>query len=215
MKEEVSVNMLRLNEDLAIISEATGNSTKSDKDLDLMFIMDCTGSMGSWISTCQKEIIKIVGKIIDENSGCKVRVSFVGYRDFDMGDRSFSVLDFTEDIRGFKNFVNEVRADGGSDEAEDICGGFEKAIKQSWSENSTKVAVIVADAPCHGREYHNDEDTHDYYPDGDTKGRCLRRQTAELASMEVDLYAIKINNSTNTMFRVLNTSYKPVAKKEI
>jgi hypothetical protein len=33
--------------------------------------------------------------------------------------------------------------------------------------------------------------------------------------MEVDLYAIKINNSTNTMFRVLNTSYKPIAKKEI
>jgi hypothetical protein len=46
-----------------------------------------------------------------------------------MGNRSFSVLDFTEDIKGFKNFVNEVRADGGSDEAEDICGGFEKAIR--------------------------------------------------------------------------------------
>jgi hypothetical protein len=52
MKEEVSLNMLRLNEDLAIISEATGNKVKSDKDLDLMFIMDCTGSMGSWIATC-------------------------------------------------------------------------------------------------------------------------------------------------------------------
>lgn len=75
--------------------------------------------------------------------------------------------------------------------------------------------MIVADAPCHGREYHNSESTNDYYPDGDTKGRCLRKQTAELASMEVDLYAIKINNSTNTMFRVLNTSYKPIAKKEI
>ena len=98
-----------------------------------------------------------------------------------MGHRSFSVLDFTEDIRDFKKFLNKVQADGGDDEAEDLCGGFEKAIEQSWSENSTKVAMIVADAPCHGREYHNNRDTVDNHPDGDTQGRCPRRQIEKLA----------------------------------
>ena len=33
--------------------------------------------------------------------------------------------------------------------------------------------------------------------------------------MEVDLYAIKIDNSTDPMFRVLNNNYKSIAKKEI
>lgn len=48
MNQEVSANMERLNQDLQIINKAT-NSTVQGGDLDLMFIMDCTGSMGSWI----------------------------------------------------------------------------------------------------------------------------------------------------------------------
>jgi hypothetical protein len=56
-------------------------------------------------------------------------LSFVGYRDFDMEEMSFEVLDFTEDIEKFTDFVLEVDANGGGDDAEDICGGFEHALK--------------------------------------------------------------------------------------
>ena len=62
----------------------------------------------------------------------------------------------------------------GRDDAEDVCGGFEKALNQSWSSSSTKVAIIVADAPCHGRMYHNSDETSDRYPGGDPNGRCLK-----------------------------------------
>jgi hypothetical protein len=31
-----------------------------NKDLDIMFIIDCTGSMGSWIDACKKEIKSII-----------------------------------------------------------------------------------------------------------------------------------------------------------
>ena len=33
--------------------------------------------------------------------------------------------------------------------------------------------------------------------------------------MKIDIYGIKISNDTDTMFKVFNTSYKGVAKKDI
>jgi hypothetical protein len=156
MRNELSENLPRLYQDLNIIKDAC-KTTLGGGDLDLMFIMDCTSSMSSWISACQQEIMKIVNKIKDEND-CKIRISFVGYTDFDQkGEDLYSILDFTEDIDKFSDFVYKVRARGGGDAAEDMCGGFEKALVQSWSKKSTKVAVIVADCPCHGSEFHNDK----------------------------------------------------------
>ena len=128
MRNELSGNLPRLYEDLNVIRDAC-RTTLSGGDLDLMFIMDCTSSMSSWISTCQQEIMKIVNKIKDEND-CKVRISFVGYTDFDQQyGQLYSIQDFTEDVDKFSKFVYNVRARGGGDAAEDMCGGFEKAIR--------------------------------------------------------------------------------------
>ena len=214
MRNELSENLPRLYQDLNIIKDAC-KTTLGGSDLDLMFIMDCTSSMSSWISACQQEIMKIVNKIKDEND-CKIRISFVGYTDFDQkGEDLYSILDFTEDVDKFSDFVYKVRARGGGDAAEDMCGGFEKALVQSWSEKSTKVAVIVADCPCHGSEFHNEKDYDDDYPLGDPNGRCPKRQISTLASMGIDIYGVKIYDRTDTMFKVFNTSYKPIAKKDI
>ena len=51
MRNELSGNLPRLYEDLNVIRDAC-RTTLSGGDLDLMFIMDCTSSMSSWISTC-------------------------------------------------------------------------------------------------------------------------------------------------------------------
>ena len=215
MRNELSQNLPRLYQDLNIIKDACKTTTFSGGDLDLMFIMDCTSSMSSWISACQKEIMNIVSMIQDEND-CKIRISFVGYTDFDQEHRElYSILDFTENVDKFSDFVYKVRARGGGDAAEDMCGGFEKALQQSWSEKSTKVAVIVADCPCHGSEFHNDKDFSDDHKNGDPKGRCPKKQISKLADMKIDIYGIKITEYTDTMFKVFNTSYKPIAKKDI
>ena len=47
------------------------------------------------------------------------RVSFCGFRDINDAER-FSVHRFTEDIRSVKNFISNVRAEGGGDIPEDI-----------------------------------------------------------------------------------------------
>jgi hypothetical protein len=64
-----------------------------------------------------------------------------------------------------------LRAYGGDDGPEDVAGGFEKALEQNWT-SKTKYAVLIADAPCHGSKYHDDQDD---YPDGDPKGRQVEQ----------------------------------------
>ena len=106
----------------------------------------------------------------------------------------FSILNFTEDVDRFSKFVSKVDARGGADAAEDVCGGFEKALKQSWSKKATKVAVIVADAPCHGSEFHNDEYYSDFWKFGDRDGRCPKAQIKEFALEGIDTYGIRITD---------------------
>jgi len=170
MRDELHCNMKKLCKDLMIIEQmqtkfygkehrstkkavmnsiAKVSKNRSATDLDLMFIMDCTSSMSSYISQCKRDINEIVRTIKEENNGVKVRISFVGYRDFDQGDRSMSVLGFTKEVEVFEKFMLGVRAAGGGDAAEDMAGGFEQVLKQSWGNNSTKVGIIICDAPCH------------------------------------------------------------------
>ena len=53
-------------------------------------------------------------------------------------------------------------ASGGADTPEDMAGAIKEAKKLAWKK-PTKIAFIIADAPCHGEEFHKFEDS---YPDG-------------------------------------------------
>jgi vacuole morphology and inheritance protein 14 len=101
MKAELFANIQKLNEHLRIIVEKSVGILEK-KSLDLMFIMDCTSSMSSWIRVCKQEIQTIVDRIIVANQGCDVRLSFIGYTDFDQkNQKMFDILDFTSDPQEF------------------------------------------------------------------------------------------------------------------
>lgn len=44
--------------------------------------MDCTASMDKWIEACKNELKTIVDYILSEHEGTKIRIAFIGYRDF-------------------------------------------------------------------------------------------------------------------------------------
>ena len=60
-------------------------------EVDLVFCMDCTGSMGAYIKWAKRSIEAIARKLI-EVEGCKLRFGVVAYRDYNDKDsvRSFS-----------------------------------------------------------------------------------------------------------------------------
>ena len=68
------------------------------KDLDMMFIIDCTASMGSWIEACKEEIIAIIECVKAQQFGIKIRVSIVAYRDHCDGANIAEIFPFSENI---------------------------------------------------------------------------------------------------------------------
>ncbi len=77
-------------------------------DLDLMFIMDCTGSMSSWIAKCKDELKNIIAHVKSQHEGVSVRIAFIGYRDICDKENEFSIKGFTEDIDGMTKFIGGI-----------------------------------------------------------------------------------------------------------
>ena len=62
--------------------------------------------MSSWIKVCKQEIDTIVTRITAMSQGCDVRLSFVGYTDFDQKKNGmFDILDFTDSSEEFRSFM--------------------------------------------------------------------------------------------------------------
>jgi len=183
-----------------------------EKILDLCLIMDCTGSMSSWMSHCKDTLGSVIDDTIQKDPDCKVRVSFVGYRDF-CDERIFAIHDFSYNSAAVKSFMNGESASGGGDAPEDIQGGLRRALDLNWSDmdDSIKLAFLCADAPCHGSQYHNERDD---YPDGNPCGLVLEELVKEFSDRDILLTCYKITNSTEAMYEIIRNAYQQGAEQD-
>ena len=87
------------------------------------------------------------------------------------------VLPFTDEENSAKKFLEALTLQYGFDVAEDIAGGFQKALEQQW-ESKTRYAILIADSPAHGTKYHDLPIGMDYdrYPEGDPESHQLEDQ---------------------------------------
>ena len=123
--------------------------------VDVCFCVDCTISMQHWIEEVKHKVVAIASAIRQYERVSSVRLAFVGYRDYFFPER-FVVFPFTDNWEQFARSVQSVEAQAcpGNDEPEDLLGGLDQALKLQW-QSRTRVLILIADAPCHGKEYHN------------------------------------------------------------
>ena len=95
-----------------------------ENSLDLMFIVDCTSSMGRWINACRYKIPPMIDFIQSKNPGTFIRVSVVCYRDYSDQHFQYQVLPFTSDIDQLELFLSLLVPLGGNDIPEDVAGGL-------------------------------------------------------------------------------------------
>lgn len=119
--------------------------------LDLAFVMDCTGSMGEYIKTAQNNIRKIVEEIVSSEKS-DVQLSLIEYRDHPPQDSTFVTRthDFTKSVSKMRSWLENCSADGGGDTPEAVADGLHELLKLNWRSESTKIGVLIADAPPHG-----------------------------------------------------------------
>ncbi|CAD7696787.1 unnamed protein product [Ostreobium quekettii] len=119
---------------------------------DLCFVVDCTGSMAAYIREVKNKVKEMVDDITSRFRYLKVRIAFVGYRDFCDGDDRLDVFNFNRDVKKFTDFVEGRKPFGGGDFPEDVFGGLNAAINLNW-ESETRILIHIADAPCHGDKF--------------------------------------------------------------
>ena len=69
--------------------------------------MDCTASMTEWIEESKKVLLQLIDTVVATQPGVKVRVAFIGYRDFS-DDKQYLVHTFTENVQSIRNFIATV-----------------------------------------------------------------------------------------------------------
>ena len=126
--------------------------------LDILFLLDATGSMADEIDQIKNTLLSIASRISDLPSKPDLRFGMVAYRD--RGDDFVTrVYDFSDDVESFRNTIRSVRADGGNDEPESLNEAYRVAIHEpEWRlANAVRLIFLIADAPPH-LDYANDYD---------------------------------------------------------
>ncbi|MCL1942441.1 MAG: carboxypeptidase regulatory-like domain-containing protein [Candidatus Azobacteroides sp.] len=118
--------------------------------VDILFVVDATGSMQDEINYLQAELYDVIEKVKKDNAQLQLRMGSVFYRDH--GDAYLtraSLLD--ENIDKTINFIGQQHADGGGDEPEAVDYALiESVAKMNWNENAlSRIAFLILDAPPH------------------------------------------------------------------
>lgn len=131
------------------------------KALEMVFVLDTTGSMGGLIEGAKQRIWGIINEVQQSPSHPSVRVGLVAYRDH--GDQYVTqILPITNDLDKVYTTLMDYRADGGGDGPEDVrqalADGVMKAGWSKASDNTAQVVFLVGDAPPHD-DYAQEPDT--------------------------------------------------------
>src|SRR5262249_12967870 len=114
--------------------------------LDLAFVIDSTGSMGSSIAGVIQSAKEMAQPL--QTSGENYRVAVVDYKDTDQGDPYAAQVDtpFTNDLSEIFAGLGALTAAGGGDDPEAVYSGVMTAITQlSWRSGVRKVLIVMGD----------------------------------------------------------------------
>ena len=201
-------------EDTIIVGKMT--SKNISPSVDLCFMVDCTGSMGSWIEGVKNNVKLLRDKLAAQFLSCDLRFAFVRYTDYDLPECTRTTkLDFTKDQTSFHQFVSGIVADGGGDGPEDIMGALKVTLSTlSWRPGVDKVLIHIADSPCHGTQYHDGGG--DTYPNGDPAGISHDKMMQLVVNNNVHYWFGYIQKQyTDKMISVFNESLQRLSDNRL
>lgn len=132
--------------------------------VDIVMCIDATGSMQPIIDKVKDNALKFyedLNQVMEEKGKAidTLRVRIIAFRDYYYdGDESMITSDFFElpdQKTQFKNFVDQITADGGGDEPETGLEAIALAIKSPWNKTGDKkrqIVVVWTDASAHPLE---------------------------------------------------------------
>ena len=128
--------------------------------LDLVFMIDATGSMGDEIDKLKRSMLAMADQIAQLPGQPDICYGLVTYRD--RGDAFITrTHDLTNDLGAFQGLLAKVQAQGGGDTPEALNEALHEVVHGlAWRTDAARLVVLVADAPPHldygGPQYDTD-----------------------------------------------------------
>lgn len=119
--------------------------------LEVVFVFDSTGSMGSSIRATKEgiaQMLDVLRALVPD-----ARFSLVTYRDKGAGeDYLVRSLPLDRDFYAAVNWMQSVEAGGGGDTPEAVLAGLRESFRQDFRRGARRVVVVAGDAPPHDRD---------------------------------------------------------------
>lgn len=131
--------------------------------LDVVFVVDTTGSMDPFFSPVQQAIKNFVGQLSNLPFKPKLSFGLVEYRDYEGGfgeAKPLRIHPLTQDVNRFVKTIEELNSDGGGDDLEAVFDAVKAGLTQTkWTDNlSERIVILIGDFA--GHEPGSDQNPH-------------------------------------------------------
>lgn len=146
--DQAAQGLLRRGQKDAVEVQLGGTQAPQRARLDLVFLIDATGSMADEIHKLKSSLRSIAADAARLPSRPDFCFGLVAYR-----DRTDPFLlrshDFTHDLGAFQKVLDQLQADGGGDYPEAMSEALHEAVHRlGWrGDGATRMVVLLADAP--------------------------------------------------------------------
>jgi Mg-chelatase subunit ChlD len=168
----------------AMLADATRTGVG---ELDLVFLVDETGSMGAYIEEVKRRLLEII-KALRAAPLCRsLRIGLVSYRDHPPQETTFvsRVVPLTDIFETIQEGVQRMQAKGGGDGPESVTDGLYDLVRLAYRPRAARVVVWVGDAPPHGVEPKGDG-----FPGGCPCGHHWYAQAESCREMGIVVHAV-------------------------
>ncbi len=143
----------------ALMQQINRDGVRPGEPVDLVYVVDTTGSMGDDIQEAREQMRAILTDLSTRNPDR--RVGIVAYRDREDDYVSQTFLSLDADDDRIQAGITALEVDGGGDLREHVYAGLDEALRnQAWRAGAAHHIVLIGDAPPHD-DYRDDPRTFD------------------------------------------------------
>ena len=184
------------------INKILSDNITEEKVFDLLFVIDATGSMSSYIRAAKDETENISKELRSLYPEYNFQYGYIFYRDpIDSHEDKHEVINLTNKVNTLPEQIKKIRAYGGGDLPEDWVGAFKLANEKITWRNGIKVIIHLADAGAHGKEF----TLSDSYPEESDK---LKVELLKCCQKKIKIFGYVITEDARHSFNQSQKYYR-------
>jgi len=188
--------------ELKTIKKILSDVNSSINEFDIVFIIDSTGSMSSYIEAAKSEAKNISEELSKKFPDMDFQYGYVFYRDpIDSKGDKHEIINLTNDVNSLPEQISKIAAYGGGDLPEDWVGAYKKVNEEINWRNGNKAIFHLADAGAHGKLFSKG----DCYPDEEQK---LINELEILSTKKIKIFGFVIEETARNSFEECKKIYQ-------